>query len=338
MACARFAQRPTRRQFACWCAAAACADLASPLTALAAAEEGGATAQGMTPMRVAEGAYFVQGQSALGTSANQNFISNAGFVITDAGVVVIDALGSPVLAQRLLAEIRKLTALPVKYVIVTHYHADHIYGLQVFKDAGATVVGHALARDYLASDAAQQRLQISRQDIAPWVDAHTRLVPPDLWVGQPDPHADTMLRVGNTEFVLRPVGPSHTPEDLVVHVPALGLLYVGDLMFRGRLPFVGQADSGGWIRALNRMLALQPKVVVPGHGAASTDPQADLALTRDYLQYLRDRMGEGVRNMEAFDEVYSRTDWSRYSAMPLFEAVNRMNAYNTYLLMEREGP
>ena len=292
----------------------------------------------MKPLQVASGAYFVQGLSELGSGANQNFISNAGFVITDEGVVVVDALGSPELARRLLLEIRKLTALPVKYVIVTHYHADHIYGLQVFKEAGATVVAHALAREYLGSDAAQQRLQSSRRDIAPWVDASTRLVPPDMWVGQADPRADTILRLGGTEFLLRPVGPSHTPEDLVVHVPALRVLFAGDLLFRGRLPFVGQADSGGWIRALNRLLALQPKVVVPGHGAASTEPLADLAMTRDYLQYLRDRMGEGARNMDPFDEVYRRTDWSRYSAMPLFEAANRMNAYNTYLLMEREAP
>jgi hypothetical protein len=56
------------------------------------------------------------------------------------------------------------------------------------------------------------------------------------------------------------------------------------------------------------------------------------------LFYLRERMGEGVRAMESFDEVYRRTDWSRYAALPMFDAANRMNAYNTYLLMEREGP
>lgn len=291
----------------------------------------------MHAVQVGEGAWFVQGQSALGSAANQNFISNAGFVVADGGVVVIDALGSPPLARRLLAEIRKVTPLPIRYVIVTHYHADHIYGLQVFRDAGATIVAHALASDYLSSDAAQVRLQASRESLFPWVDENTRLVPPDRWVGRPDAHADTVIRVGRTEFLLRPVGPSHTPEDLVVFVPSLGVLYAGDLLFRGRIPFVGQADSGGWIRALERMLALKPRVVVPGHGPASTDPQADLALTRDYLQYLRERMGEAARNMEPFDEVYARTDWRRYNGLPLFEAANRMNAYNTYLLMEREA-
>ena len=291
----------------------------------------------METVRIADGAYFVQGLSALGSSANQNFISNAAFVVTDDGVVVIDALGSPPLARRLLEEIRRVTAQPVKWVIVTHYHADHVYGLQVFRDQGATIVAHALAREYLESDTARLRLQASREELFPWIDEHTRLVPPDRWVGTVDAHADTVIRVGHTDFLLRPVGPSHTPEDLVVFVPSLGVLFSGDLLFRGRIPFVGQADSGGWIRALDRLLALDAQVVVPGHGPPSTEPRADMALTRDYLVYLRERMGEAARNMEPFDEAYARTDWSRFSGLPLFTAANRMNAYNTYLLMERDA-
>ena len=291
----------------------------------------------MDVIQVADGAYYVQGESAMGSAANQNFISNAGFVITDDGVVVIDALGSPPLAQRLVAEIRKLTPLPIRHVIVTHYHADHVYGLQVFQALGATIVAHALGRDYIDSDTARLRLQASREELFPWVDENTRVVPADRWVGIPDPHAETVIRVGRSDFVLRPVGPSHTPEDLVVFVPSLGVLFSGDLLFRGRIPFVGQADSGGWIRALDRMLTMDPKIVVPGHGPPSTDPRADMVLTRDYLVYLRDRMGEAARNMEPFDEAYARTDWSRFSGLPLFQMANRMNAYNTYLLMEREA-
>lgn len=291
----------------------------------------------MEVVRVAENAYYVQGLSALSSSANQNFISNAAFVITDDGVVVIDALGSPPLAQRLLAEIGKRTAQPVKWVFVTHYHAEHIYGLQVFRYLGATIVAHALARDHLESDTARLRLLASREALFPGVDGHTRLVPADRWVGVPDGHADTLIRVGNTDFLLRPVGPSHTPEDLIVFVPSLGLLFSGDLLFRGRIPFVGQADSGGWISALDRLLALDARLVVPGHGPLSSEPRADMAMTRDYLQTLRDRMGEAARNMEPFDEAYARTDWSRFSDLPLFKVANRMNAFNTYLLMEREG-
>ena len=90
--------------------------------------------------QVSASTWYVEGLSALGTPANQNFISNAAFVITPAGVVVIDALGSPALAVRLLAEIKKVTPTPVTHVLVTHYHADHIYGLQTMKAAGAKIL------------------------------------------------------------------------------------------------------------------------------------------------------------------------------------------------------
>jgi glyoxylase-like metal-dependent hydrolase (beta-lactamase superfamily II) len=115
-------------------------------------------------------------------------------------------------------------------------------------------------------------------------------------------------------------------------------LFAGDLVFRGRIPFVGQADSKGWIAGIDRLLALQPKLIVPGHGPASTDPQADLTLTRDYLQYLRASMATAARNMDPFEAAYAATDWSRFAPLPLFQAANRMNAYNTYLLMEQEAP
>jgi glyoxylase-like metal-dependent hydrolase (beta-lactamase superfamily II) len=273
---------------------------------------------------------MVQGLSALGSSANRNFISNAGFVVTSAGVVVIDALGSPELARELRAEIARITPLPVTHVIVTHYHADHIYGLQVFKDAGARVIAHRQALLYLHSDTAQQRLAASREELFPWVDEATRLVPADQWVDGP-----TTLRVGDTVLELHPVGPSHTPEDLVVWLPQRRVLFAGDLVFRGRIPFVGQADSAHWIQALDTLLGFDAQLVVPGHGPVSGSVRADLELTRDYLLHLRRTMGEAARNLDPFDEAYARTDWSRFEKLPLFSVANRMNAYNTYLLMEQ---
>ncbi|HVE54052.1 MAG TPA: MBL fold metallo-hydrolase, partial [Ramlibacter sp.] len=107
--------------------------------------------------QVSSSAWFVQGEASLGTPANRNFISNAGFVVTPGGVVVIDALGSPQLARELLAEIARVTPLPVTHVVVTHYHADHIYGLQVFRAAGARIVAHPAALEYLNSETARQR-------------------------------------------------------------------------------------------------------------------------------------------------------------------------------------
>lgn len=290
----------------------------------------------MVPEPVVPGTWFVQGVSALGSAANQNFISNAAFVVTEEGVLVIDALGSPPLAKQFLALIRSVTALPVRYVVVTHCHADHIYGLQVFREAGARIVGHVACRDYLSSETAALRLKASRDELFPWVDEHTRLVAPDLWLGEGGNEADLMLQMGRRSFRVRHVGPSHTSEDLVVHDASTGVLFAGDIVFRGRIPFVGQADSRRWIGALDRMLDLKPQVLVPGHGPLSLEPSADLRLTRDYLVYLRQAMGNAARALEPFDEAYSRTDWSAFAHLPLFAVANRMNAYNTYLLMERE--
>ncbi|MGE4089126.1 MAG: MBL fold metallo-hydrolase [Immundisolibacter sp.] len=275
---------------------------------------------------------MVQGQSALGSSANRNFISNAGFVITNDGVVVIDALGSPALAEELLAQIRRITPLPVRHVILTHYHADHIYGLQTFKAAGATVIAHRAAGEYLNSETAVQRLKASREELFPWIDENTRVVPADRWIDGP-----TTLTLGGVEFRLQPAGPSHTPEDMVVYVPALRTLFAGDLVFRGRVPFVGQADSGHWITALDTLLGYDIDIAIPGHGPASKNARADLELTRDYLVHLRRTMGEAARNMEPFEDAYAKADWSRFDKLPLFKAANRINAYNTYLLMEHEA-
>jgi glyoxylase-like metal-dependent hydrolase (beta-lactamase superfamily II) len=293
---------------------------------------GPAAAQAPAPraVLVAPDTYMVQGVSALGSSANRNFISNAGFVVTPQGVLVVDALGSPVLAQELLAEIRRITPAPVRYVVVTHFHADHIYGLQAFKAAGAIIIAQRDGLLYLNSDAAQLRLKSSREAIAPAVDEHTRLVAADRWIDGP-----TTLQLGGVDFLLLPAGPAHTPEDLMVWVPQRRLLFAGDLVFRGRIPFVGQADSGRWIAALDTLLSFDANIIVPGHGPISASARADLELTRDYLVYLRQTMGEAARQMDPFEDAYARTDWSRFDQLPLFGAANRVNAYNTYLLMEQ---
>ena len=276
--------------------------------------------------------YYVQGLSQLGSTKNQNFISNAGFVITPQSVVVIDALGSPRLAERLTAEIRKLTPLPISDVILTHYHADHIYGLQYFKQLGARITAHVAAKEYIQSDTARLRLEASRTDLAPWVDDKTRLVLADTWIDGP-----TALKIGGWVFEIDHVGPSHTPEDLTVFVADEKVLFAGDLFFNGRLPFVGKANSSQWIQSLDQMLKHDATAVVPGHGPASNNPKKDIAMTRDYLKYLRSTMGRAVEDFVPFEEAYKATDWSPFEATPMFGFANRMNAYNTYLLMEEEA-
>ncbi len=290
------------------------------------------TASALTPVQLTPSVWYVQGLTALGSPANQNFISNAGFIVTGQGVVVIDALGSPALARQLVAAIRKITPQPITHVIVTHYHADHVYGLQVFKALGARILAHGSARSYLNSDTARLRLQASRQELAPWVDANTALVEADEWLD-----TEREFKIGEIQLQIKHVGPAHTPEDLVVYLPQQQLLFAGDLVFRARIPFVGQADSRRWITALDGLLAIDARLIVPGHGPVSESAREDMQLTRDYLSYLRSAMGQAAKNMDPFEEAYAATDWSRFAALPLFRLANRMNAYNTYLLLEQEN-
>jgi glyoxylase-like metal-dependent hydrolase (beta-lactamase superfamily II) len=286
----------------------------------------------MKAQQVSASSWYVEGVSALGSPANQNFISNTAFVVTPGGVVVIDALGSPALAKRLIEEIRKVTPQPITHVLVTHYHADHIYGLQVFKALGAKIIAHQAARQYLNSETARLRLEVSRRELAPWVNDQTTLVDADEWID-----GSRTLVVGGVTFQIKPVGPSHTPEDIAIYLPSEKVLFAGDLVFRSRIPYVGQADSRHWIAALDTLLGFDALVIVPGHGAISTEARKDMQLTRDYLVYLRTTMGQATRNMEPFDDAYNATDWSAFEHLPLFRVANRMNAYNTYLLLEHEA-
>lgn len=285
----------------------------------------------LKPIQVAPHTYFVRGLPEMGSSKNQNFISNAGFVITPKGVVVVDALGSPILAKKLIAEIKKITPQKVVAVIVTHYHADHVYGLQEFRNIGAKIYAQGEGRSYISSETAKQRLIASRIDFSPWVNASTSLIGADIWIDQ-----SYTLTVGGVSFKISRVGPAHAPEDLIIYIPSEKVLFAGDLVFRGRIPFVGNADSKGWLQALDEIGSLNPNVVIPGHGAHSINPAEDIRFTREYLRYLRESMTKSAVNMDPFEEAYQQTDWSEYEGMPLFRAANRMNAYNVYLSIQAE--
>ena len=104
-----------------------------------------------------------------------------------------------------------------------------------------------------------------------------------------------------------------------------------------RSPYVGDADSRSWLVAIDKLIAFKPKFLITGHGTASANPEKDLMLTRDYLRYVRKIMGKAVEDFVPFAEAYDKADWSQFSKLPAFEEGNRENAYNTFLLMERES-
>ena len=287
------------------------------------------------PMKVAQVAphsFYVEGQAGAVSTANEGFNSNAGFVVTGDGVVVFDALGTPALGKRLADFIAQMTQHPVRRIVVSHDHSDHFYGLQALQRDGIDIWAHEAVRDYLASEAPAARLAERRQSLAPWVNARSRIVVPTRYLGE-----DTSFALGGLHFRVMHAGPAHTPGDLMMLVEEDRVLFVGDLASTGRIPFVADADVSAWIGALDRVIALKPGVVVGGHGPYSTDAVADLAQTRDYLVFLRTQISSAFEQGLDFDEAYRPIDWSRFAALPAFEAANRRNAYQAYLNVEREA-
>jgi len=284
----------------------------------------------MVLKRVSEHVYYVEGVPGI-ASDNQGFISNAGVIVTGAGVVVFDALGTPALGQLLLEKIRTITNEPMVRVIVSHYHADHIYGLQVFQDLDAEILAPAGAEKYLASDNAMERLEERRFTLDPWVNDDTRLVYPDRYLGE-----GMRFRLGDVDFIVTVVGEAHSDGDLTLYVMPDRVLFSGDIIFEGRVPFLGDSNTRHWVQVLERMEKEQLIALIPGHGGVAEDPNEAISLTRRYLSYLREQMALAVEEFVPFDEVYREIDWSEFEQLPAFEETNRRNAYQVYLSMETE--
>ena len=281
--------------------------------------------------QVSEHAYYAPGAAGMATE-NEGFISNAGFVVTDAGVVVFDSLGSPSLAWALRQRIREITDKPVVKVVVSHYHADHIYGLQVFKDEGAQILAPRGAYEYLDSAVSAERLEERRLSLDPWVNDDTRLVRPDLMIEE-----FHQFSLGGIDFQLNYLGSAHSDGDLTMYVVQDRVLFSGDIIFESRVPFVGDADTKRWLETLEALETDELVALVPGHGPAASDPVGAVSRTREYIAYLRGVMGSAVENLDDFATAYDAADWSRFENLPAFDAANRRNAYQVFLSMEAEA-
>lgn len=285
----------------------------------------------MTLKQVSEHVWYAEGAAGAATD-NEGFISNAGVVITNEGVVIFDALGSPSLAQKLLGLIREKTDRPIKTVIVSHYHADHIYGLQVFEEEGAQILAPRGAEIYLNSENADNRLEERRVSLYPWVDEDTRLVEPDEYIS-----TAKEISLGGLKLSLSYLGAAHSDGDISLYIEPDKVLFPGDVIFEGRVPFVGDADTQHWLETLEKMELAELAALVPGHGPAATQPQEAIKLTRGYLAYLREKLGQAVEDFTPFDEAYAAIDWSKFEALPAFDEAHRRNAYQVFLSLEAEG-
>lgn len=279
--------------------------------------------------------YYFPGHSGVPDRKNEGFTSNAGFVITNKGVVVFDALGTPSLGAAMVREIRKITDLPVTHVVASHYHADHVYGLQAFKAlTDAEIIAQDSTSIYISSPDAVERLKQRQQALSPWVNDNTHLIVPDLTFKD-----ELFLKSGNYQFTILHAGPAHAPGDSMMMVEPGSVLFSGDIIQNGRVPFLdgAEVDTGNWMRAIEKVKTLKPVVLIPGHGKATSHAMEALNFTYDYLKFVRDNMKTAVDNWVSFEEAYQQIDWSRYEGLPAFEASNKANAYRVYLDMEQSA-
>lgn len=285
--------------------------------------------------------YYSIGVPGVPGKANEGNTSNAGFVVTDDGVLVFDTLGTPSLGWALLQEIRKRTDKKIRYVALSHYHADHIYGLQAFKDhTDALIVAQDRAREYrenndeIADERVGERLNQRRSALSPWVDEKTRVVSPDITFSQ-----RATITLGKHTFSMIYGGPAHSASDMMMLVQPEGVLFAGDIVQNGRIPFMNSddVDSSVWLAALDEVLKLNPRFIVPGHGSPSTLAKEAITFTRDYIAYVRETMQKAVDSWTDFETAYAETDWSKYKDVPAFSSINKGNAYRIFLEIEAKN-
>lgn len=282
--------------------------------------------------------YYSIGSPGIPGKDNEGNTSNAGFVITDEGVIVFDALGTPSLGWALLQRIRQITDKPVRYVVVSHYHADHIYGLQAFKDhSGAAIVAQERSTEYKENDdsadeKAAQRLAQRREALAPWVNPQTRVVPADIVFSE-----RLTLKLGERRFVLLYAGAAHSSNDVMMMVEPDGVLFAGDVVQNSRIPFMNADDvsTANWFRRLNDIEKLNPKFIIPGHGGGSNAAKDAIAFTLRYIDYVRSAMQRAADSWTDFETAYQQVDWSEYRQLPGFSNNNKGNAYRVFLELEQ---
>ena len=227
----------------------------------------------MELQQAADNVYYVIGRSGVPDADNQGFMSNAGFVVTDEGVVVYDALGTPSLGWKLLQKIRGVTDKPVTHVVVGHYHADHVYGLQAFREHTEAVIwAQERGTEYVSGPGAERRLEQRRQALFPWVDENTRVEAPDKTFSDRQ-----TFDMGDVRIEVVHVGPAHAPDDnmMIVHGP--NVVFSGDILFDGRIPFVGDnVDSQNWLDGIERLAELEPtpRMIIPGCASPWAPPCA----------------------------------------------------------------
>ncbi|MGI9491275.1 MAG: quinoprotein relay system zinc metallohydrolase 2 [Geminicoccaceae bacterium] len=278
---------------------------------------------------VSKGAFVHQGAHEQMLPGNLGHIANVGCIIGDEAVAVIDSGGSAMHGRQFLQAIREITDRPIRYVIATHVHPDHVFGHAAFLEEAPTFIGHAKLPGALQARGAfyLDNLRDELGDLA----ADTEVIMPDLLV------EDSMeVDLGGRKLTLRAHETAHTDNDLTIFDHESGLLWTGDLLFMERCPVV-DGSLLGWLKVMDDLEGGTATAVVPGHGPVSAAWPDAIAAQRRYLTRLLDEvrqfLDQGGLLEEAVDAVAfddERTNWA------LFEHYHGRNVSAAYAELEWE--
>lgn len=281
------------------------------------------------PQEVIPGVWSAIGATAPPTYDNSGHNNNLSFVITDDGVVVMNAGESYLLAQAIHEEIRKLTDQPVKYVVLENGQGHAMLGSPYWREQGAKIIMHADAWHEIG-----EREERMMDRIAPRRDKNfkTAIIKPDILLED-----DKLeLNVGSWKMEVLSLGPAHSPGDIMLWIPQKKLVISGDIAFHQRLlPVFEETDTAAWIETWDEFEKLGAEHFIPGHGSPTTDIKVLTRYTRDYLKYMREQIAELLDNDATLSDAY-KIDQSAYAHLDTFDELALRNAATIFKAMEFE--